>query len=512
MVRNKKWSLLHSTRKYLNELGCVFLEENVSFGKADDKQVDLVGYIVDKQGRKASQVIVDVSEAITVKEHKKMQQAAKALNAPYVLMVSGENKHWISAESWLELSEEPRFESNGEYIFDPDEVAAIIIKTYNDCEEEIKSMFWLRTYLIPYVLLTRAFSFDNDRMYDWFELTIFPKKFFSLLEEAGNFYYVNIDKDFLEESNGYANINKLITRWAESLDSVAPVHPANRLAYLKCIEKRVGIIWDHPFFGGCIRSDCFGSKDNKHLSPIAISQDASFVLRNTPQFITQIVADIAEALELDGEMGIEISNGHDLMLYDVMARTKLNDWYVTKARMEVLELSEIIAQISGLGDVIFKVNDLENEEEKYSMVLLNPSLADSLRMKSSSKYAILKGPDDREKVYNVEFSLEEAISLAKPGGYIIAVVPDIILYSVSTNVIKDYIKDNTIIESIISLPAHILKPINVSLMVMRKKETSDETAEEIFLGKLTSTELSQEYQQFIAAFKTWKDRNCHGHE
>ena len=63
----------------MNELGCVFLEENVSFGKADDKQVDLVGYIVDKQGRKASQVIVDVSEAITVKEHKKMQQAAKAL-------------------------------------------------------------------------------------------------------------------------------------------------------------------------------------------------------------------------------------------------------------------------------------------------------------------------------------------------------------------------------------------------------------------------------------------------
>ena len=101
--------------------------------------------------------------------------------------------------------------------------------------------------------------------------------------------------------------------------------------------------------------------------------------------------------------------------------------------------------------------------------------------------------------------IEQSLNLAEPGGFIITLVPEGTLFSSGpSSLLRDLIKERAIVEGIISLPSHTMKPftgVKVSLLVLRKKKGVTETTKELFLGNPKSVE---DIPSVIEEFHNWR--------
>ena len=130
------------------------------------------------------------------------------------------------------------------------------------------------------------------------------------------------------------------------------------------------------------------------------------------------------------------------------------------------------------------------EENQFNICLTNPpfgSIETDPRM--LAKYELGAGRKSQDRVI---LALERTIRLVKPNGWIAIVVIDGVLNNVSTNYVRDYIKQNAWLREIISLNSETFQGYGAraktSVLVMQRKEKPDQGRQgEVFFAIASNT-------------------------
>ncbi|MBS3076530.1 N-6 DNA methylase [Candidatus Pacearchaeota archaeon] len=168
---------------------------------------------------------------------------------------------------------------------------------------------------------------------------------------------------------------------------------------------------------------------------------------------------------------------------------------------------------SGLEDV----ND-DVKEETFDLVITNPPFGNRDKGKILEKFDFgkRKGKILKEQLREVLY-VERCIKLLKKGGELAILLPDGILNNEQLNYVRDFIKKETIIKAVISLPDKAFKASGAnsktSLLFLKRKVTGKEEQQPIFMamaeevGFERKTKKAKEIEQndLPSILKTYKD-------
>ncbi len=469
---------------YLNKLGCPILDIDVVWSRK--KRVDLIGYIIDSNGKKKVTVVAEIKKRPSLESQQQLLVAAKELGALYALLVVQEEPHswdyyWFDTETSLPLSKEPRFDS-GRFLEDQTEIEKQLYKVVNSAREILYGP-WETVQFLGDILLIRTYLQDTDGLDKWIVIADDYQKYMMLRVAAYKHYNLPLGDDGWIVRVSNLNRNQIV----RDIGSLSPKHISLGSAFLQVIFS---------------------------IMESAGRREGLFF---TTEHVRKVFLGLVSSLDIkaDGKLA-DVSAGFGTILSDLYTQqaingVKSNGFEINK---EVSILSQILFIVSGIEKVrIESVDSLLLGEEhfgQYNIVIMDPPLGMPLNNKSYLEKFRVTSKSSNARVSDL--MLEQSIRLARMGGYIIALVPEITLSASGVSKeVRDIIKDETIIEAIVSLPPHILKPwtmAKVSVLVLKKKQSRDETANEVFLGKLESVE---EIDELIEAFRLFrKERGLHG--
>ena len=153
----------------------------------------------------------------------------------------------------------------------------------------------------------------------------------------------------------------------------------------------------------------------------------------------------------------------------------INDRLAWVAKMNMVFHGDGHGDITHCNALIKTTRNKDIMEKKYDIILTNPPFGSKI-----SDLKILNNPIFKEvaktKLTEVLF-LSECINLLKPNGKLGIVLPDGVLTNPSLNSVRDFIKNETIIKAVISLPTETFTPygssVKTSLVFLEKKNLKD---------------------------------------
>lgn len=180
-----------------------------------------------------------------------------------------------------------------------------------------------------------------------------------------------------------------------------------------------------------------------------------------------------------------------------IAKIKENNFYGIDAEPKAAKTAKMNMIMWGDGENVFRGNGLDVKDingDKYpfkngeiDIILANPPFGSK-----EDKEEILKNyylyKEDKSITKTECLFIERAIKLLRNNGKLAIVLPDAILGSDSMKGVRDFIKQNTIIKAVISLPKHTFSPsgvqtINSSVLYVEKKDKNNIKEDyEIFMG------------------------------
>lgn len=158
----------------------------------------------------------------------------------------------------------------------------------------------------------------------------------------------------------------------------------------------------------------------------------------------------------------------------------------------------------------------ENETESEEKLTLKTEITDPEIL---SKFTIGKG---KERVTTEKLFIERCIRLLKPDGRLGIVVPDGILNDDVNQNIRDFIKQETIIKAIISLPEVTFKPsgtgVKANILYLQKKSEKNNKQKKVFMAipehigfkggvKRTKPDKNDLKEIVLPAWQNWKEEN-----
>lgn len=451
--------LLNQTEKELKHMGLPIVKRDVKIGRGGP---DLVGFTLDNDGNEEVQVVVEVKEKPNPAAQQQLMKYVQGIKAPYALLVFPDNKYWFDGNTFLPINE-PEFESKQLFITKDD----LIEKVGWDALEGIRGYLPNEQYgnLMAHSLLVRAYLSGQNQIDRWVKIEDF-QHFKDMLLEASKFYRVDI-----QHVNYELQSEQLVT-FLNKLSVLPPVHSALRGLIMKCLEV------NKPILGQF----------------------------NAPTHLRELYVGLVQQLDFEKGSVVDLASGYGSIAFDVIEANNIPKLVGFEVYYETCTISKLMAIVTGIN--AFEVNcaDSIREHEQlqtntFSLTLLDPPLAGKYNLPEELRNNYILA---QKRVDLTDLFIEKAINVTKPGGYIVMLTPESTLFSEKYRNTRGFIKEKTIIESIVSLPPHTLKPytsVKLSVLVLRKKIEENESAEEIFLARADSVE---DFKDIVGGFSQWK--------
>jgi methylase of polypeptide subunit release factors len=448
-------------------LGYPIIKEDVL--RSGKKQtIDLVAYVIDGKGNLIPQVVVDIYEDPPVHAPVYLQGAARSLDVPYALLITREREVWYD-QNLLPVSPPNTVYSCSQYITDITQIQRIYWRCYHTFRGVLDSENTLA--LLAYNMLLRHDLKQKGNLEGWSSIQS-PKVYIQLLEETMNTYHL-IDQNLLLALKGFTSTE------TESLvrktEHIIPTHYNLGFVLIQLVEKVL-----HP---------------KMQIGEVITTPALSELFQQT----IQVVFDQGRMLDL--------SLGSGFNLFRCLQVIKPTICEAIEVNHKAAELAQILFIVTGLYDrvTIYQMNSLEYKStENYDLILLNPPLGQRIRSDALNynEFAVTEY-GRRRRVDLSELLLEQAIQLAKPGGMILTLLTEGLLFKNPVTT-RDYIRKETIIEGIFSLPPHTLRPytaVKTSLLVLKKKLDHTEIGKEVFLAEPKSLE---DFTVVVDLFAKWR--------
>lgn len=461
---------------YLREIGCAIVRTEVEVNMRNRRsRVDLVGFVIDEFGKSVPKVVVEIRPEPAANSQQQLYEYARALDCPYALLVINENKYWFDGVTLLPLLESPIFVSESRYIEDVAEIK-------NQLERCLWSVFDGSGRLISFSkgiaflasgLLIRSYLSESDEreISEWLQIES-EEQYKKLLIDAFSYFD-------LEENLATGELPISIERWINLLTDLPPLHKSLGEGTLSLVHDVI-------------------AKEGKNGEYIS------------PQHIRSAFKEIIAGLDVTGNRAIDLAAGYSSVSFDIYSNELLTvkSFKGYEIIPEVCGIAQVISIISGFKHLKYVCSDVllldvEENHEKYSLVIIDPPLGSKAVDKVEYDKFELTRRSRNAKISDL--MIEQALNLSEPGGYVVALVPEGTLFSSgSSSVIRELIKEQAILEGIISLPSHTMKPFTgakVSILVLRKKKNATETAKELFLGNPKSVD---DILTVIEEFHNWR--------
>ncbi|MFF2480101.1 class I SAM-dependent DNA methyltransferase [Paenibacillus sp. NPDC058071] len=454
----------------LKALGCVIVRSGISWSKQRNKgMIDFVGYTIRKDGRLRAEVLVVVKQRM-LPIHTlipPMAEAAEELGAKYVLFILEGQSHWFNAKTFIPLQEPPAFENEAAYLQNEDDLRQALFEMFN----QLRGYISLSQYLpiLCSVLLVRFFLHERDRMIEWEELS--NEKFAQVVKEAEDAFGLNF--------GGSMDTLPNLTSILKYLDGFPPSGVELSKAFLKLISQL---------------SRERGGDDGQFIT----SPHIATFFRNVIEGMEQ---SNAKALDMGSGFGFIIQAVHETCRYETIIGLELSRSASSVCRLAFLLEGKSTEQIKVLEADAISWLPPKGHASNFDLVTIDPPLGYNYSAPLTEEYEVTK----HGKAKASDLMIEKALRLTKSGGYVLAIVPENTLFgSGSSKRLRDLILEKAIVEAIIKMPDHILKPYTaarVSILIIRLKKVVEETAEHVFIA---SPEQVEHLEQTVTSFLKWR--------
>lgn len=456
MVTINEKELQNKTEAFFKRKGLRVVLEN----KKGRIRPDMIVYKIDKNGESVPEVVIEVKLKPTPLAQQHLMKYVNDFNAPYALLVTIGKHYWFDGKTFLPI-EEPEFKVEQNFLLDNVSISQILWKVMDNLRGSFSHKQIGLT--ITQVLLVRAYLDEKKDLDKWWEINT-KEELSRLIEEAIQYYSIDI------KPSEYGITDDFVEIYINEFGAFPPRSSILPNIIYKTIQNEY--------------------KENLTTEPVQ-----------------NIFGGITQQLNFDKEKVIDLTAGLGLTAFEVMQDNKLNHLTGFEINSDTTSLFKILSIIGGYSvDAVcadsLKSHDLL-KDDKYSLTLVSPPFGYRYKI-SDEQVGTFRLAGNRKQADAADLFIEKSVRVTRSGGYIVALVPESLLFSTKSKATRDFIKDETIIESIISLPSHTLSPftmVKVSLLVLRKKKDNDETAKELFIS---STESIDDIDKIIKGFSKWK--------
>ncbi len=445
--------------KHVRNTGVPVIQKEVKTGT---RRADFVGYTVEENGSLTPQVVIEVKKAPSLDAQRQLMDYAEAFQTPYALLATPEGMIWFDTNTFLQ-TQAPLFQSQCAFITDDEKIKDLFFELFNNFRGGMnRDQYWK---FLVYGLTIRAYLHKESRLEEWFSISN-HKEFNRLLNKALNHFESDVPSSMTHLSED--TILQIVLK----LGNLPPTHTKYGLLILDLIERR--------------------EMAGQYMSPIAIRE---------------LYSQIVKQLRFDNSsLALDLTAGYGGISLELMEQNFIQQLDAYELNNETAHYLKLLVNISKQENLLVHQNDSLNAviEQKYDLVLLDPPLT---KMKGNPmEYPLLELAKNRRQLFAAELFIERGLSLLKPGGHLIVLVPEGFMFSNTTGIqtTRDLIKQESIIEGIISLPAHTLKPytsVKMNTLILRKKTSIKENGEEIFLAKCEKIE---QFTEVGEAFGEWR--------
>ncbi|AOY74703.1 N-6 DNA methylase [Clostridium formicaceticum] len=459
-IKEKHEKVAKDLRTYLQNKGCSIIQEEV---KTKNYIADMVGFTISEKGKLTPEVVVEITTTVNPNKQRQLFTISKQFGAKYALLVvlgEEEKKYWFDAVTSLPV-EEPTFKSHSRYLLRNEDIENNLFKCFDILRGSLRPFEQIK--LVLSMLLVRKYLLDIDNLEHWGNL---GKESLTEVLYSASTYYALGKTDKIENISEKA-LHKLIAEM-EQLPPVKEEYPNIFMGFVERLSSRdVGAY-------------------------------------ATTRKLNDIVTKLISTLNIRSGKAIDLAAGFGFQLFSAMKEVKVDEFIGIEINEEISELTNILRLIGGyVGSKIIVDDGLQiKNDNTYTLVSFEPPIGS---VALGNKYIDFKITNEgkRRRIDYSELFIEKAIELAEGKGYIVAVVPEGILFSSSSELVRKLILDKTIVKAVISLPEHIKSPytgIKLSILVLQKKANENEEGVEFFAGKIDSLE---DVDEVAGAFKKW---------
>jgi len=447
----------------VNKAELFFRRRGLKVVKTDQKgrpRPDLLIYKFDQAEDKKAEVVVEIKAQPTREAQQQLMKYVQDYEAEYALLVTEENFYWFDGETFLPV-DQPEFLVQQKFLFEHEPIKNVLFIV----SESLRGNFSRKQIgqIMIQVLLVRAYLDESDKFDQWWDIRT-EDQFLTLIEEAINYYQLNVRPIQYGLSDEYIHL------YIKELGALPPRD----------------IVLAETFY------DIFQQEYPENL---------------TTETIREVFAKFTRELNFAKEKVVDLTAGLGMTAFAVMEANQFRQLTSFEINEQTTTLMQMLAIISNYSVQAICADSLQPHEQlqhnSYSLTLLTPPFGYRYKLTDKQKdmYNLAKHRPPRDAA---DLFMERAIQVTERGGYIVALVPETILFSKASQLTREFIKEQTIIEAIISLPAHALKPfamVRASLLVLRKRTDVDETAENLFIS---ATESIEDIKKIAEGFSLWK--------
>lgn len=448
-----------SVAKQLKKIGLPVVKREVKV-RTGNKIADLVAYTVGKEGKLSPEVVVEVKRTPSMDAQKALMYYAQSFQTKYALLATPEKNIWFDTATFLPI-DEPTFDSEEKYI----EAHTEIQKNFYEILDQIRGEMDLKKgwLLLLYSLLIRTYINETKKDTEW-----------DLLNQS-DFHQLT-----LEALTNYGMENAI-----EKIEISLRVYQVLiwKIGEVKVPSPPLGALLLHLL------------ERNRELGEYI-----------TPDSVEGIFTGFVEALPLKEKNVLDMAVGYGTISLSLLQKgiDQLTSFEINK---QVSNYFKGLAVISGYQVKVYSEDVLAQTSDLAvlpNVVLVDPPLGGRPNTDLYRHYHVIN-QGQRRSIDTPELFLEQSTNLVDKGGYVIALVPQSTMFSKKSQITREFMKEKMIIEAIVSLPPHALKPytgIKTSLLLMRRKLTENETAKEVFLAKCDSVD---QFPEVIKGYKEWKN-------
>lgn len=452
---NKK--IFEHSRRVIEETGCPIVTCASDFQEFRVLEADVAGFVVNTSGNLVAKVLGRFVSEQTISNQLELAQLAKQAGYPFAVSIAKDdvnNLIWMDTEKQIQLSEKPKFHSDMQYVTDLKTVISIIEDNFVDWLYHRAVWGAYPLYILADMLLARYYLYKRNELFKWDSLDIQSCQ--RIIEDA-----------YLQES--------IIGDLALTQDTVKDTFSV-LLEGLRCLS---------PVYENY--NQCFADL-------VITIRQKEMGESTTAVPVRDLMVRLAREIAGNSPILLDPAVGIGFTFLDIIKAIKPSTGISFESNPNVCKLTKIIAVISGFGTntSILCENFLTAESwgKDADLVVLDPPLGGKVQSKEYENYEVVLRR--RSKVIDiVDLMLEKAIRMACPGGHIISLVPEGILFSSASKTMRDIILEKTMVKAIISLPSQALKPfssVKTSIIVLQKKRDGERPPSQVFLGKLEQIE------------------------
>ncbi|GGD28859.1 N-6 DNA methylase [Pontibacillus salipaludis] len=445
--------------KHVRNTGLPVIQQEVKTGT---RRADFIGYTVEENGSLIPQVVIEVKEAPSLDAQRQLMDYAEAFQTPYALLATPTGMIWFDTNTFLQ-TQKPSFQSQRAFMTEEQEIKNLFLELLNDLRGGTTSDQYWKIFI--YGLTIRAYLHEQSRLEEWFSIKN-KDDFNLLLTSALNHFTSGTSLSIIHLPE------ETILQMVLKLGNLPPTHSKYGLLIIDLIERK-GVA-------------------GEYMSPAAIRE-----------LYTQLV----KQLSLNSSShALDMTAGYGGVALALMEQNLIKQLDAYELDNETSYYLKLLSYISDLNNLMVHPTDSLKAayNQRYDLVVLDPPLA---KVKGSTlEYPSLELAKNRGQLFAAELFIERGLSLLKPGGHLIVLVPEGFMFSSATSAqtTRDFIKQESIIEGIISLPSHTLKPytsVKMNTLILRKKSSSNEVGEEVFLAKCEKIE---QFTEVGEAFGEWR--------